>query len=133
MPTTTEYTFKIPDHAWPQLASLFPRERPRRRGRPWRSHRQILEGIFWALNTNEPWRQMPEEYGPWQTIYDRWVRWNKDGTMSKIFTICHAELGWCDFIEREECQPRGGMTGERHGFCRALREEDREYYFSYAA
>ena len=125
MTTTREdRALPIDDETWRQLAALFPKERQRRRGRPWRSHRQILEGIFWALNSNEPWRQMPEHYGPWQTIYDRWVRWGKDGTMARIFALYSARLNRCEFHVRQECAPRGGMSGERFGFCSAAREEE---------
>ena len=131
--TTRDFKITVSETEWQQLAPLFPKERQRRRGRPWRSHRQILEGIFWALNSNQPWRQMPEEFGPWQTIYDRWVRWSKDGTMDKILGICSMQLDLCEISIREECLPRGSASGERHGFCRPMPEEEDEHHFLWAA
>ena len=135
MPTAKDYMITISEDAWQQLASLFPKERQRRRGRPWRSHRQILEGIFWALNSNEPWRQMPEKYGPWQTIYDRWTRWSKDGTMDRILEICSRDLDLCELSLREECSPKGPLAAERHGRCRttSLSEVREPHHFRLAA
>lgn len=44
-------------------------------GRPWSPHRQFLNGLFWKLRSGAPWRDIPERYGPWQTIYDRYIFW----------------------------------------------------------
>ncbi|HEY4652685.1 MAG TPA: transposase [Pontibacter sp.] len=41
------------------------------KGRPSRSDRGMLNGIFWFLCSGSPWRDLPEKYGPWQTVYDR--------------------------------------------------------------
>jgi transposase len=49
-------------------------------------HHRILNGILWRLHTGAPWRDIPELYGPWQTIYGRFRRWRRDGTWAKILT-----------------------------------------------
>jgi transposase len=75
---------------------------PKRKGRghPWKDHRIVLDGILWVLRTGAPWRDLPERYGPWQTAYDRFVRWQKDGTWGRILQALQAEadaqgtLGW---------------------------------------
>ncbi len=38
------------------------------------------------LHSGAPWRALPERYGPWQTVYDRFNRWRKDGTWARIVT-----------------------------------------------
>jgi len=55
-----------------------------RRGHPWSDHRKVINGILWVLRTGAPWRDLPERYGPWQTCYDRFVRWRNDGTWERI-------------------------------------------------
>lgn len=50
------------------------------RGRPFREHRQVVEGIVFRLRTAAPWRDLPVEFGPWQTIWKRHNRFAKDGT-----------------------------------------------------
>jgi transposase len=44
----------------------------------------IVDGIFWILRTGAPWRDLPEEYGPWGTVWDLFDKWNDDGTLDKI-------------------------------------------------
>ena len=56
------------------------------RGRPFRDHRQVLEGIVFRLRTGVPWRDLPADFGPWQTVWKRYARFASDGTWDKIFT-----------------------------------------------
>jgi transposase len=37
--------------------------------------RRVLNGIFWTLRTASPWRDLPERYGPYTTVYNRYNRW----------------------------------------------------------
>jgi transposase len=48
-------------------------------GHPWAEHRRILNGLFWKLHTGAQWRDIPERYGPWKTIHDRYRRWCQEG------------------------------------------------------
>ena len=63
-----------------------------RRGRPWKDHRLVLNGLFWKLNTGVPWRDIPERYGSWKTIYDRYVFWRRDGTWERIMAALQVQL-----------------------------------------
>lgn len=73
---------ELTEAAWAQLAPQLPAGK--RRGRPWRDHRLIVNGVLWKLRTGAPWRDLPERYGPWQTVYDRFVRWRRDGTWDRL-------------------------------------------------
>ena len=55
-----------------------------RRGGQWNDHRTIPNGMFWILHAGAQWREMPERYGKWQSVYDRFNRWRKDATIDKI-------------------------------------------------
>jgi len=61
-------------------------------GHPWAPHRPLVNGIFWKLRSGAPWRDIPECYGPWQTVYDRYVFWRRDGTWDKILQALHVQL-----------------------------------------
>ena len=61
-------------------------------GHPWAEHRRVLNGIFWKLRTGAPWRDTPERYGPWQTLYDRFVWWRRDGTWNRMLEALQTEL-----------------------------------------
>jgi transposase len=62
------------------------------RGHPWRDHRMVINGILWVLATGVPWRDVPERYGPWQTLYDRVARWTRDGTWDRLLAALLAEM-----------------------------------------
>lgn len=70
------------------LEPLLPDRTPRRGGQ-WRDHREVLEAIAWRYRTGSPWRDLPAEFGPWQSVYDRHVRWSRDGTYDRIFAAAH--------------------------------------------
>src|SRR6266446_10496790 len=76
--------------AWPQwkrIASFFPHQiHHGGRGRPFEDHRLLFNGILWRLHTGAPWRDIPERFGPWETIYGRFRRWRRDGTWARILT-----------------------------------------------
>jgi transposase len=57
-----------------------------RREHPGKDHHTIINGILWVLHSGAPWRDLPERYGPWQTVYDRFNRWRKDETWARIVT-----------------------------------------------
>jgi transposase len=60
-------------------------------GRPWADHRKVINGILWKVRTGAPWRDLPERFGPWQTCYDRFVRWRRDGTWERLLSQVQAK------------------------------------------
>ena len=52
--------------------------------RPWNDHRDTFSGILRILRSGAPWRDLPERYGSWSTVYDRFSRWQEDGTLDRI-------------------------------------------------
>ncbi|MGA4803467.1 IS5 family transposase [Streptomyces lavendulocolor] len=73
---------ELTDAAWGRIAPLLPGVDGR--GRPWRDHRQVINGVLWRLRTGAPWRDLPQRYGPWQTAYERFARWEADGTWARL-------------------------------------------------
>ena len=73
---------ELTDVAWARIAPLLPADP--RRGQAYRDHRTVLNGILWKLSTGVPWRDVPERYGPWQTLHARLLRWQRDGTWDRV-------------------------------------------------
>ncbi len=73
----------LTNEQWECLRPLLPPQKPKT-GRPAVDHRKILNGILWILRTGAPWRDLPECYGPWQTVASRFYRWCKTGLWSHI-------------------------------------------------
>jgi transposase len=56
----------------------------RRCGRPPRSHRRVLDAVFWLMRTGAPWRDLPEEFGNWNSIFRQSRRWADSGIWDVI-------------------------------------------------
>jgi transposase len=83
----------LPWEQWKRIASFFPhRVHGGHRGRPFENHYRIFNGILWRLHTGAPWRDIPDYYGPWETIYGRFRRWRRDGTWANILTYLLEDL-----------------------------------------
>lgn len=76
--------YELTDEQYAQIKDLLPAERPAQRGRPWKDHRVTLNGMFWILCSGAPWRDLPERYGAWKTVYDRFRRWRQAGVIQRI-------------------------------------------------
>ena len=51
----------------------------RRAGRPPRNHRRVMDATFWLMRTGAPWRDLPEEFGNWNSIFRQFRRWADSG------------------------------------------------------
>ena len=74
--------YDLTDFEWRVIAPLLP-NKPR--GVPRVDDRRVLNGIFYVLRTGSPWRDLPERYGPYTTVYNRYNRWAKAGVWLRIF------------------------------------------------
>lgn len=82
--------FEPNDQQWEQIQPLLPPEHSGKRGRPYRPHRPVVNGILWVLTTGARWADLPPRYGPWQTAYDRFVRWQKSGVWDGVLARLQA-------------------------------------------
>lgn len=112
---------ELTDEQWELIADIFPP--PSKTGRPPKDRRQIINGIVWVLRSGSPWRDLPEEFGPWETYYGCFDRWNADGTLDKILRRLRAariaigavdEELWCidgTIVRAHRCAGGGGKKG----------------------
>ena len=80
-------TAVLSDAQWARVEPLMPSS-DGQRGRPFRDHRQVIEGIIYRYRAGIPWRDLPESFGPWKTVWKRHRRFSADGTWDRI----HARL-----------------------------------------
>lgn len=85
----------ISDELWAVIRPVLPTGTGRR-GRPWNDHRRTLEGIAWRFRTGSPWRDLPSEFGPWQSVWQRHHRWSTDGTYAAMFAAVRVHSGGDD-------------------------------------
>ena len=107
--------FDLSDTEWQIVEPLLP-NKPR--GVPRTDDRRVLNGIFYRLRTGSPWRDLPERYGPYTTMYKRYTRWAKAGVWQRIFEALAARspqsLQFIDSsIIRAHQHAAGGKKGAR--------------------
>ncbi len=91
---------ELTDEQWQLVEPLIPYKKART-GRPPRARRVMLNGIFWVLATGAPWRDLPERFGPWQTVYDHFARWRREGVFARIIEALQVKLDERGLIDWE--------------------------------
>lgn len=77
--------YELTDSEWERVKIYFPEKQPGTPGRPPKETRPILNGVIWLARSGAPWRDLPERYGPWETVYTRFQEWLKRGIIEQIF------------------------------------------------
>jgi len=54
-------------------------------GRTAADNRQFVEAVLWIARTGSPWRDLPPQFGPWNSVYQRFARWSRRGVWHRIF------------------------------------------------
>ena len=80
----------LTNEQWEKIRPFLP-EQNRGRGRRWLDLRTSVNGILWILGTGAPWRDLPERYGKWKSVYNRYVRWSREGIWDKILNALYKE------------------------------------------
>ena len=81
MPVTSP-TYQLTDDPYAQIEDLLSPNG--RRGGQGKDHRTLMDGILWVLSDSSRWRNLPERFGPWPSVYDRFRSWTRRGLWDKI-------------------------------------------------
>jgi transposase len=115
---TDEQLAKLPPHLPPQKP---------RTGRQAKDHRTVLEGILWVLRSGAPWRDLPERYGSWRTVYSRFRRWQQAGVWDRILAALQRQadaegrIGWTlHFVDSTVVRSHQHGAGAKGGDPEAL-------------
>lgn len=83
---------------WERIAPLLPPQRPVT-GRPAKDHRLIVNAILWRIRSGAPWRDLPADYGPWETVYSRFRRWRDAGVWDDLLAALQVEAAHDDQLD----------------------------------
>src|SRR5215472_12826497 len=75
--------YELTDNEWTTIRPMLP-NKPR--GVPRVNDRRVLNGIFWVLRSGAPWRDLPDNFGPYTTCYNRFVRWRRARVWARIMS-----------------------------------------------
>ena len=79
--------YELTDYEWAAIKPLLP-NKPR--GVPRVNDRRVLNGIFWVLRSGAPWRDLPDNFSPYTTCYNCFVRWRRAGVLGGIMNALAA-------------------------------------------
>ena len=74
----------LSDAQWELISGLII-GRPDQRGSTGRDNRMFVEAVLWIVRTGAPWRDLPEIFGNWNSIFRRFSRWSEKGVWERIF------------------------------------------------
>ena len=76
--------FGIRDAVWAKIERLLP-GKASDRGVTARDNRLFVEAVLWRVRTGLPWRDLPDEFGNWNSVFQRCRRWVRTGVFERIF------------------------------------------------
>lgn len=79
--------YALTDRQWEQIAPFLPPERTGKRGRPLNNNRSMLNAMIWIARSGSPWRDLPDYYDSWKSVYSRFRKWINNGLLDKIFRL----------------------------------------------
>ena len=77
--------YELAKEQWDRIKPMLPPEETGKRGRPRKDNRTMLNGMLWIVRSGAQWRELPEAYGPWQSVFARFSKWRDDGTLENVF------------------------------------------------
>ncbi len=81
--------YELTDEQWAVIEPLLPKAEC---GRPLTAPRVMLNAMFWVLRSGAPWRDLPERFGPWQTVYHHFNSWRRRGVYERILAALQVRL-----------------------------------------
>ena len=85
-------------------------------GEPGANDRNFIEAVLWWRRTGVPWRDLPEEFGPWQTVFNRFDRWSKNGKWERLFRAMQTDMdSTCNRAHQHAAGGKGGTKQTRSG------------------
>jgi transposase len=107
----------LTDAEWARLEPLLPAHP--RQGHRWNDHRLVIDGILFRTRAGCPWRDLPERFGNWKTVYNRHRRWSADGTWEMILGRLRAgcdkgaDSGWTVAVDATIVRAHQHAAGAR--------------------
>ena len=78
------------DSQWTKIETLLPGKKTAC-GVTAKDNRKFIEAVLWIARTGAPWRDLPEKYGAWYTVYTRYYRWAKKGIWKQVLKTLAGE------------------------------------------
>jgi len=102
---------ELTDQQWHKIEPLLPRHGRR----PLRGDRAFINTVLFLMKTGCPWRDLPERYGNWTTVYNRFSNWSRAGHFERIIKALRLKVdkrgSLLDATIARACQDAAGGKG----------------------
>ena len=88
--------YEINDEEWDRVKDLLPPDQLEKQGRPPKPNRDMLNAILWIAKSGAAWRDLPERYGAWETVYGKFKKWEENGVFQEIFDTLNIDADYQD-------------------------------------
>jgi putative transposase len=86
--------YELREDQWLKIAPLLP-GKATDPGRSGTDNRQFMQAVLWIARSGAPWRDLPERFGNWNSVFQRFNRWSKKGIWQKVFeSLQEPDLDW---------------------------------------
>ncbi|GAA1315953.1 hypothetical protein GCM10009634_86870 [Saccharothrix xinjiangensis] len=103
---------ELTDEQWRAIEPLLPASGVK--GRPRVDDRRVVNGMLFKAKTGVAWRDLPERYGPWKTVYNRFWRWSRNGTLTTLVSKVRVIAEAIDELDREVAVDSGIVRAHQH-------------------
>lgn len=104
---------ELSDEQWRLIEPLLPVSGVA--GRPRVDDRRVINGMLFKARTGVAWRDLPERYGPWKTVYNRFWRWSRNGTLAMLVSRARVIAEAVDELDREVSVDSSIIRVHQHG------------------
>ncbi|GHU35369.1 hypothetical protein FACS1894105_03940 [Clostridia bacterium] len=112
--------YELTDREWEMIKEFFPEKAPGTPGRPPKPARPMINAIIWIARSGAPWRDLPERFGPWETVYTRFRELIDSGLIVKIFRNLNIDADMQDVsIDSTSVKVHQHAAGSKKGAKRA--------------
>ena len=113
---TVQRRYELTDEEWERIKVYFPEREADQLGRPRNDDRRILNGILWIVRSGAAWRDLPERYGAWSTVYSRFAQWQEEGIFEKILKELGEEADFQDMsLDSSSIKAHQASAGAKKG------------------
>ena len=113
---TVQRRYELTDEEWERIKGYFPEREAGQKGRPRNEDRPILNGILWIVRSGAAWRNLPERYRAWSTVYSRFVQWQEEGLFDAILKELSEEVDFQDMsIDSSTVKAHQASAGAKKG------------------
>jgi transposase len=81
---------QLDDRKWKRIQAFLAEDAGR--GMPGRDDRNFIEAVLWWRRTGVPWRDLPPDFGPWKTVFNRFDRWSKKGKWNRLLQTLQTDI-----------------------------------------